>query len=584
MYEGKLSVDNREVAELLSRIADMLEFKGENPFKVRSYRNAAEIIEDLGESVSEIVARGGAAALEKIHGIGKSLSAQIVEIVQTGSSHVIEELRREFPETVLDLLRVSGIGLKTAQSLYRNFGVKSLEDLRAFAEGGGLGSVPGLGQKTAEKIIRSLERIEAERGQMRLNEAIELARSLVRQLEPKANRLEIVGQIRRWCEMVSAIELLASGQPSALIEAFIQLPQISQVKVKLPDRVEAETTKEVKAILHIAPEENFAAAMVRTTSSEDHLRQLEALAREMGLGFEGFQLIRENRPLRLEGERELYRALGLEFIPPELREGRGEIEAARAGKMPKLIARADIRGDLHMHTDWSDGRNTIREMIEAARALGHSYIAITDHTKSSSVANGNTAEELLEEIREINQVARDYTDICVLKGAEVDILSDGSLDLPFEVLDELDWIICSIHSGFHQGRQRITDRVISAMRTGYPNAFAHPTGRLLGQRPPYEIDLEQVIEAAREHHVRLELNASPYRLDLNDKWLRVAKSAGVGIVINTDSHNARSLEDMRYGVMMARRAWLEPEDVLNSKPLEELLEELGRKKSRRGRA
>lgn len=574
-------MDNREVAELLSRIADMLEFKGENPFKVRSYRNAAEIIEDLGESVAEIVAEGGAASLEKIPGIGKSLSAQIVEIVQTGSSHVIEELRREFPETVLDLLRVSGIGMKTAQTLYRNFGIKSLEDLRAFAEGGGLGSVPGLGQKTAERILKSLARIEAERGQMRLSDAMELARSLAKMLEPKASRLEIVGPIRRWCEMVDAIELLASGQPDDLIETFASSPQISQVKVKLRDRVEAETTKEVKAILHIAPHGEMAGAMVRTTGSSEHLRQLEGLAREMGLKFEGFQLIRDGRPLRLESEHEFYRALGLEFIPPELREGRGEIEAARAGKMPKLITQSDIRGDFHMHTDWSDGRNTIRDMIEAARALGYSYIAITDHTKSSSVANGNTAEELLEEINEINQVARDYPDICVLKGAEVDILSDGSLDLPFEVLDELDWIICSIHSGFHQDKQRITDRVISAMRTGYPNAFAHPTGRLLGQRPPYEIDLEQVIEAAREHQVRLELNASPYRLDLNDRWLRVAKEAGVGVVINTDSHNARSLEDMRYGVMMARRAWLAPEDVLNSKPLEALLEELSGKKSRR---
>jgi DNA polymerase (family 10) len=280
-------------------------------------------------------------------------------------------------------------------------------------------------------------------------------------------------------------------------------------------------------------------------------------------------------------EEDFYKRIGLEPVPPELREGTGEVEAAREGSLPDLISLEDIRGDFHMHTKWSDGQNTVREMVEAARAEGFDYIAITDHTQSTSIANGNTPEELLKEIEEIESVARDYEDIRVLKGAEVDILSDGSLDMPLEVLDRLDWIVCSIHAGFHQERQQITDRVIRAMGTGYPNVFAHPTGRILGERPPYEIDLDQVIRAARDFDVRLELNASPYRLDLNSFWLRVATQAGVGIVISTDSHQAKGFSNMGYGVVTARRAGLTKRDVLNTLPLPDLLSELETKKAMR---
>jgi DNA polymerase (family 10) len=610
-YDGKLSVDNADVARVLNRIADLLEFKDENPFKLRSYRIAAETVEELQEPVAEMASRGGASELQTIPGIGKSISSQIIEIIQSGTSAYFEGLKEEVPETVLDLRRVSGVGLKTSQTLYREFGIKSLEELKAFSEGGGLASVSGLGEKVIQKIQASLARIESERGLMRLNDALEFARALKERLLARPDdgagagrrakaetRVEIVGQIRRGLEMVDSIDLLASGDAAALARVFTSTPQVATVKSVRPDKVEAETKTGTAVVLHLAPGADFAAAMVRATGSAEHVRDLESQAGGRGLVFKGFKLAEGGsaRPKRgrgkgapdagkdfvaLNDEEEFYIALGLDYVPAELREGLGEVEAARAGKLPRLVAQEDIRGDFHMHTTWSDGQNSIREMVEAARRLGYEYIAITDHTQATSIANGNTPEELLEEIEEIEAVAADYTDIRVLKGAEVDILSDGSLDMPYEVLDRLDWIVVSVHSGFHQGREQITDRVVRAMATGYPNVFAHPTGRILGERPPYEIDLEQVIEAAREHDVRMELNASPYRLDLNSYWLGVARRAGVGIVISTDSHTTRGFAMMSYGIMTARRAWITPRDVLNTLPLSRLTAELDRKKAKR---
>ncbi|HVG18168.1 MAG TPA: DNA polymerase/3'-5' exonuclease PolX [Blastocatellia bacterium] len=609
-YDGKLSIDNGDIASVFGRIADLLEFKDENPFKLRSYRLAAETIGEMQTSLAEMAARGGAGELQKIPGIGKSISTQIIEIIQTGTSSYFESLKEEVPETVLELRKVSGVGLKTSQLLYRDFGVKSLEELKSFAEGGGLLSVPGLGEKTISRINSSLARIEGERGKVRINDALEFARAIIDRLRgkeegasgggraPQAKPLvEIVGQIRRGREMVDAVEVLASGDSQALAAAFTSLPQITNVKAIRADRIEAETKKGVATVLHLAPGASFGAALVRTTGSVEHVRDLEAEAEARGLSFKGFELRRRvageakagrvkraaggAHPIEIATEEDFYNALDLEFVPPEMREGMGEVQAAREGRLPPLISLEDIRGDFHMHTTWSDGQNSIREMAQAARLRGYEYIAITDHTQSTSIANGNTPQELLEEIEEIEAVAREFDDIRVLKGAEVDILSDGSLDLPFDVLDKLDWIVISIHSGFHQERQQITDRVIRAMETGYPNVFAHPTGRILGERSPYEIDLEQVFAAAKKYDVRLELNASPYRLDLNSYWLGVAKQAGVGIVISTDSHQAKGLAAMQYGMMTARRAWLTKHDVLNTLPLPSLVAELDRKKAAR---
>ncbi|HEX5734370.1 MAG TPA: DNA polymerase/3'-5' exonuclease PolX [Blastocatellia bacterium] len=614
-YDGKLAIDNADIARVFERIAELLEFKDENPFKTRSYRLASETISEMSESLTEIAARGGAAELQRIPGIGKSISNQIVEITKTGTSGYFEELKEEVPETVLELRRVSGVGLKTSQLLYREFGIKSLEELKAFAEGGGLESVPGLGEKTAERIRKSLARIESERGMMRLNDAIDLARTIIDRLMGKKNggpadgiRVECVGQIRRGREMVDSIELLATGDRRTLLSEFAALPQIAEVRSVREDRIEAETKKGVLVALHLAPGADFAAATVRTTGSIEHVRDLESEAESRGLAFIGFKLASaeskrqrmahdalsrgaakgkkqkatgDEDSIKIESEEDFYNTLGLSFIPPEVREGIGEVEAAREDRLPQLIELDDIRGDFHMHTVWSDGRNTVREMVEAARQKGFHYIAITDHTESSSIANGNTPEQLLEEIEEIESVAAEFDDIKVLKGAEVDILSDGSLDMPFEVLDRLDWIVCSIHSGFNQPGQQITDRVVTAFKTGYPNVFAHPTGRILGERAPYEIDLEQVIAAAQRYDVRLELNASPYRLDLDSYWLRAARDAGVGIVISTDSHQTSGFASMYYGVVTARRAWLTANDVLNTLPLDQLLSELNRKKSLR---
>lgn len=600
-YDGKLSIDNGDIKNVLERIADLLEFKDENPFKLRSFRVAAETIAELEQPLTEIAAHGGAGALQEIAGIGKSISAQIIEIIQTGTSSYFEALKEEVPETVLELRRVSGVGLKTSQLLYRDFGIKSLDELKSFADGGGLASVPGLGEKIINRIKSSLDRIESERGKLRLNDAVELAQTIAAAITAgdedsgTDSRVEIVGQIRRGYEMVDAVELLATGDTQSLAKAFAQFPQFAEVKTIRADRVEAETKKGVAAVLHLAPRADFAAAMVRTTGSAEHLRDLETEAEARGLSFKKFKLgkFKGNEQTRkgkrdatgnaldVIDEEDFYRALGLDFVPSELREGLGEVEAAREGRLPDLIRLEDMRGDFHMHTTWTDGQNTVREMVEAARLRGYEYIAITDHTQSTSIAGGNTPEELLEELEEIEAVASEFDDIKVFKGAEVDILSDGSLDMPFDVLDRLDWIVISIHAGFHQEKRQITDRVVRAMETGYPNVFAHPTGRILGERPPYEIDLEEVIAAAKRNDVRMELNSSPYRLDLNSYWLTVAKQSGVGIVISTDAHQTKGFAAMRYGMMTARRAWLTKDDVFNTLPLSKVVAELKRKKAAR---
>jgi DNA polymerase (family 10) len=605
-YDGRLTFDNRDVARVLERIADLLEFREENPFKARSYRLASETVAEMNESIAELAGRGGASELQRFPGIGKSISGQIIEIVSTGTSSYFEQLREETPETVLDLRRVAGIGLKTAQLLYREFGIKSLDELKSFAEGDGLLSVPGLGEKTVERIRRSLEKIESERELMRLNSASELARSIIDRLkETLASarpdysgdiaRIEITGQVRRGREMVDRIDILVAGSGEGLIKAFISSPQLAEVKTIRADRVEGRAAKGTPVVLHVTDTGDYPVAMVRTTGSAEHLRDLEAEAGSRGLRFEGFKLFSEDdvseggkrrrgghrETVQVSSEEEFYSALDLQYVSPELREGLGEVATARENRLPRLISIEEIRGDFHMHTTWSDGQNTVREMAEAARSLGYEYIAITDHTKACAIANGNTPEELIAEIEEIESVAREFDDIRVLKGAEVDILSDGSLDMPDSILNSLDWIVCSIHSGFNQERQQITDRVIRAMQTGYPNVFAHPTGRILGGRGPYEIDLEQVFQAAKEYSVRLELNASPYRLDLNSYWLGVAREAGAGFVISTDSHQTSGFANMQYGVVTARRAWLTAGHVLNTLPLDNLLSELDRKKSAR---
>ncbi|HET9533628.1 MAG TPA: PHP domain-containing protein, partial [Blastocatellia bacterium] len=511
VYDGKLAIDNRDVARVLERIADLLEFRDENPFKSRSYRLASESVMEMSESVADLAERGGAAGLQKIPSVGKSISGQIVEIIKTGTSSYFEQLRAETPETVLDLRRVAGVGLKTSQLLYREFGIKSLEELKAFAEGGGLLSVPGLGEKTAARVLKSLDRLETERGLVRLKDAAELARSIIARLigdpstdpaDPalKKHRIEITGQVRRGREMVDRIDILAAGMGDDLAARFASTPELAEVNTIRADRVEGQTAKGTRVVLSVTAPEDYAAAIVRTTGSVEHLKDLEAEAATGGLSFEGFRLTRgreggrgrrgRGEALHIETEEDFYNALDLQYVPPELREGLGEITAARENRLPRLISREDIRGDFHMHTTWSDGQNTVREMVEAACARGFEYIAITDHTMACSIANGNTPKELLEEIAEIESVASEFEDIRVLKGAEVDILFDGSLDMPTDVLDRLDWIVCSIHSGFNQERQQITDRVVTAIRSGYPNVFAHPTGRILGERGPYEIDLE----------------------------------------------------------------------------------------------
>jgi len=574
-------MDNQYIARILSRIADLMEFKDENPFRVRSYRAAAETIDTWPADIAGMVEDGRAEDLQNIPGIGKAISGKIVEIVNTGTCQYMEELKKEIPETVLDLLRISGIGIKTARLLYHDFGITDLEHFAAFAEGGGLKMVKGLGPKSINKILNSIALLRQGQGKFKLYEAVETANVIIDYLKdlPGVGQIMMVGDARRGCEMVDAVELLASCREKAgVIAAFTSMPGVKEVIGASDEHTEVIFDNGLRAILHLSSPDNFAALAVRLTGSRRHIDALERIASQGGLRFTDRGLFKAEggEPVKIDSEEEFYQRIGFPYIAPELREGRDEIDAAGNNALPDLVELSDIRGDLHLHSTWSDGANSIREMAQAARALSRQYIALTDHTKSTAIANGLDEKRLLQQLKEIDEINKEFDDFLILKSAEVDILSDGSLDHSEDILRRLDFVIASIHAGFSQSKQQITERVVRAIESGLINVYTHPTGRLLGERPPYEIDLEQVFKAASKHNVLIEINSSPHRLDLKAEHCRWAKEFGVKFVISTDSHRARDLANMRYGVATARRGWVTKSEVLNALPLPEFLAAIGR--------
>jgi DNA polymerase (family 10) len=564
---------NLEIAKLFNEIADLLEIKEENVFKIRAYRRAAMNLESLTEEVESVAARAG---LTEIAGIGKDLAAKIEEALRTGRLEYLDGLRKEVPRGVVELMAVPGVGPKTAKLLFETLHVDSVERLEAVAREGRLVGLPGIKEKTVENILKGVKVVKAGRERMLLGRALPLAQEIVLVLGglPSVKQVSLAGSLRRMRETVKDLDLLAtSTKPAKVMEAFTTLPQAAEVLLHGDTKATILHRDGVQVDLRVVEPECFGAALQYFTGSKAHNIRVRELASRKGLKVSEYGVFKESTGRRIAAatEEDVYRAVGLPYIPPELREDAGEIEAALEGRLPDLIELQDVRGDLHAHTNWSDGHHDLEALVEAAYRRGYDYIVVSDHSRSSTVAGGLSEERLLEQIGKIRALNKRYRRFRVLAGSECDILADGGMDFPDRVLAQLDLVLAGVHSRFKQGRAEMTARIVKALGNPYVNILVHPTGRLIGERDPYDVDLEAVFAAAKRHGKAVEVNAQISRLDLNDHHARRAKELGVMLAIDTDTHFLDQLDNMTLGVATARRAWIGKADVVNTMPLDKLL-------------
>lgn len=572
---------NKEIAKRFNEIADLLELKGENPFRIRAYRKAAQNIDALGRDISEIPEE----ERKKIPGIGKDLAGKITEFIETGSIHALDELRMEIPQGLLEIMSIPGVGPKTAKSFYENLGIADIETLEGAAKDGSLLKLPGIKEKTVSNILRGIELLKRGRERRPIGEVMPQAEQIIASLKKVkgVGEVALAGSLRRWKETIKDIDILVtSSEPERVMDAFVSLPGVSDVIQKGTTRSSILLSDGLQVDLRVVERDSFGAALQYFTGSKEHNIHLRELAQKRGLKINEYGIFDEKTDRKLGGksEEEIYRLLDLEWIPPELREDTGEIDAALRGSLPELVTLEDIRGDLHIHSRWSDGSYDIADLAAVARELGYEYIAITDHSKGLGIAGGLTEEKIIEEKREVDSLNKRFRNFRIFMGVEVDIRSDGSLDLPEDVLKNLDFVVASVHSGFRQDIRQMTRRVVSAIKCPYVDLIAHPTGRLIGSREPYEIDMEEVFRVTKKEGKAIEINAFPQRLDINDKLAREAKRHGIPVIINTDSHISDQFLFMKYGVQVARRGWLEKRDVLNTLSLKEFQKRLQKRRKK----
>jgi DNA polymerase (family 10) len=619
-----MPVHNADIAAIFEEIADLLEIENANPFRVRAYRNAARQLQGMGVPVADMVAKGE--DLTELPGIGDDLAAKITEMVETGQCQFLEKLRKKTPPTITELLKIPGLGPKRVGRLYHELDVHTLEQLARAARDGRIRALPGFGAKTETTILEAIQAHVTEQKRFKLAVAAQYAEPLRKYLEkiPDVKQVVVAGSYRRSKETVGDIDILitlktandvqgrtsplrggeprtAAGAPSGeantahrmsgaakVMDRFVTYDEVKDVLAQGPTRATVILKSRLQVDVRVVDEGCFGAALQYFTGSKAHNIEIRRLAQERRLKISEYGVFhsekkvgRSRHPasrdtrasLRIAGDTEesVYRAVGLPWIPPELRENHGEIEAARAGKLPRLVEYSDLKGDLHAHTKATDGHGTIREMAEAAHARGLEYLAITEHSRRLTVAHGLDPQRLRKQLAEIDRLNGELKGITILKGIEVDILEDGRLDLPDDVLSELDLVVGAVHSKFNLSRAKQTERILRAMDHPHFTILAHPTGRLLDTREPYDVDMLRIIRQARSRGCFLELNAHPERLDLLDVYCQMARDEEVLVAINSDAHSIQDLDNLRYGVGQARRGWLEKKDVLNTRPLKPLL-------------
>ena len=566
---------NKEIADIFYQLADMLEIKGDIRYKIIAYRKAADGIAHETQDLAELRRQG---KLRHIPGIGEKIEAKIGELLDTGKLRLYEELKQEIPDGVLLLLSVPDVGPKTAWLIYQKLGIHSIPDLEQAARAGKLRTLPGLAAKSEERILHGIEALHRRSPRIPLGVALPVAQELVAGLAacPQARQVIAVGSLRRRQATVGDLDIMAaSSQPQAVVDCFVGLPLVGEVVSHGDTKATVILKDGVQADLMVLPAERYGSLLQHFTGSKEHNVHLRELALNKGLSFSEYGYIRrDGSPVLCPAEEDVYRTIGLPWIPPELREDSGEFEAAKAGRLPRLVDLADLKGDLHCHSNWSDGAASIEEMAQAARGRGYAYIAITDHSKSLGIAHGLDEERLRERQKEIDAVNARLAPFRVLSGVEVDIKADATLDLPDAVLAQLDIVVASIHSGFRQDRQRMTQRIIAAMRNPHVDIIGHPTGILLGEREAYDVDFEALLAVAQETGTVLEVNAMPNRLDLDDVHVRRAVERGVKLAISTDAHRPDVLATIVLGLGMARRGWAEAGDVVNTWPLDRLRAQL----------
>jgi DNA polymerase (family X) len=564
---------NAEIAEILSKIAGLLEIKGENAFKIRAYEKAAQTVASLTEDLATLRQAG---ELRRLPGIGASIAETVGELLDAGQCAHLDELLQQFPAGLLEMLQIPEVGPKKVKFLFENLKIADVAALEAAANSGALHDLKGFGEKTEANILKGIERWRRFSARPPLAAAYPAAQVIVEALKKSApvQKIQLAGSLRRMRDSIGDIDILTtSRKPKEVIKAFTKLPQAKEITEQGDTKASFVTSGGLQVDLRVVPEESFGAALLYFTGSKDHnvkLREL-ALKRQMRINEYGIFDLGSSKRLGGATEEEMYAALKLPWIPPEIREDRGEIEAAQENRLPRLVEEKDIRGDLHLHSDWSDGRVSIPELAKEASRMGYEYIAVCDHSPAQSIARGLEIDRLLERNKEIAKVRKQFPELLILTGSEVDIRADGTLDYPDKVLAELDFVIASLHTGWRASEEANTERILKAIANPWVDVIGHPTGRLIGQREAYEVDLEQIFQAAAKAGVALEINAHPERLDLKDVHARRAKEVGVKLIIDTDTHRLDGLQLMRFGVATARRGWLETKDIINCLPGKEFL-------------
>lgn len=574
-----MPVHNSDIADIFNKVADLLEIQGANPFRVRAYREAARTIGGLSKNAAEMVSQDE--NLSELPGIGEDLAEKIKTIVKTGKLPLLEDLKENIPEELSDLMSIQSLGAKKINALYTKLNISSFKELQKAAAEGKISTLPGFGKKSEQKILEEIKRLKGEgAGRFLLVEAEQFVSPYIEYLKKNKGlkNIEVAGSFRRRRETVGDLDILAtSKENSSLMDHFVKYEDVKKVLSKGDTRSSVILRRGIQVDLRVVPEESYGAALLYFTGSKAHNIAIRKIGQKKNLKINEYGVFKGKKRIAGKTEEEVYKKIDLPYIEPELRENRGEIEAAQKKSLPDLVTVKDIKGDLHVHTRATDGRYTLEEMAEAAKKRGYSYMAVTDHSKMVRVANGLDEKRLAQQIEEIDKINNKIKNFTLLKSIEVDILEDGTLDLSDDILSQLDLVVCSVHFKFNLSLEKQTERIIRALDNPHVNILAHPTGRLLNQREPYKVDMEKVMEAAEERGCYLEINSYPDRLDLNDIHCKMAKEMGLKVVVSTDAHSINDLEFMRFGIGQARRGWLESSDILNTRGLSQLRQLLKRK-------